>query len=173
MNCLQVCLPREAEVHSFNARHGLEQRGVVTNHLAWRGCITSKSHTLISSLLYKKLECKFHSLHLKHLTPKLCLCSTKRHRENISMNSVKGALIKHWWTRWHVRSSAQMKWARWMTSSSQGGFTDSGPNREKNHLRYDSATDWLTDFVAAVTSQSSWKQNDCSDSRYAVHYLYV
>lgn len=149
MNCLQVCLSREAEVHSFDAPHDLEQRGVVTNHLAWRGCITSKSHTLISSLLYKKLECKFHSLHLKHLTPKLCLCSTKRRREYISMNSVKEALIKRWWTRWHLRSSAQMKCARWMTSTLQGGFTDSRPTGEKS-LAIRFVTDWLSDWLTLL-----------------------
>lgn len=150
MNCLEVCLSREAEVHSFNSPHGWN-RGVlwVTNHLAWRGCITSKSHTLISSLLYEKLGCKFHSLHLKHLTPELCLCSTKRRREYISTKSVKGALIKRWWTRWHLRSSAQTKCARWMTSASQGLFTNSGPTGGKSlAMRFsDWLTDCLTDFI--------------------------
>lgn len=73
---------------------GEEQRSVMTNHSAWRVCITSKSHTLISSLLYQKLGCKFHSLHLNCLTPKLCLCLTMHSREYILISGVKGPLIK-------------------------------------------------------------------------------
>lgn len=98
MSGSRVCLSGKQKFTTLNLLSpcvaGQEQRSVMTNHLAWRVCITSKSHTLISSLLYKKLGCKFHSLHLKHLTPKLCLCWTMQSREHILINSVKGALIK-------------------------------------------------------------------------------
>lgn len=85
LNCPKVCLLQEAEVHNLFLLSpcvaGQEQRSVMTNHLAWQVCITSKSHTLISSLLYQKLGCKLCSLDLNCLTPKLCLCLTMHSRQ--------------------------------------------------------------------------------------------
>lgn len=141
---LKVCLSGKQKFTTLNLLSpcvaGQEQRSVMTNHLAWRVCITSKSHTLISSLLYKKLGCKFHSLHLKHLTPKLCLCWTMQSREHILINSVKGALIKAHNDTFIplLRQCVQDEWHAF-----HKGFVDSGPTRNTINLTHNSTTNWL------------------------------
>lgn len=58
MNYPKVCLLQETEVHNLSllspcVAGGRTEECVMTNQSAWRVCITSKSHTLISSRLYQ------------------------------------------------------------------------------------------------------------------------
>lgn len=53
------CLLQETELHNLSLLSlslccwGRTEESAMTNQSAWRVCITSKSHTLISSLLYQ------------------------------------------------------------------------------------------------------------------------